>query len=164
MAKRHAVSPSVTELDLASSMVSESDVYGELDGVSVVTAQQWQAIHMLAAGRRVSDVAETLGVARETVSRWRASPAFVAAFNLTLRETHTETVGELRSAAVDAVSVLRELLNAENERIRLSAAVAVLKLAVELDANVETLPTSPAAVASEERHRQSMLRLLALTA
>lgn len=41
-----------------------------------LTAQQERAAEMLAAGQRVSEVAETLGVDRATLWRWRRLSGF----------------------------------------------------------------------------------------
>lgn len=154
MAKRHETSQSVTDADLraAMAMQDEADIYTE----TALSAQQWQAVAMLAAGQRVAEAAEALGLARETVSRWRASPIFTAAYNATVREIHSETVGELRSTAGEAVAVLRGLLSAESERVRLSAAVAVLRLAADLGEGIEGLPVTPAAVAESELERRRL--------
>lgn len=154
MGKRHESSRSVTDADLqaALAMRDEADIYTE----AALSAQQWQAVAMLAAGQRVAEVADALGVARETVSRWRSSPVFTAAYNVTVREMHAETVGDLRSAAGEAVAVLRGLLGAESERVRLSAAVGVLRLVAEMAGGSESLPVTPAAVAEAEVERRRL--------
>ncbi len=146
---------------------SESDVYHELPpdgaedgaGTPVLSPVQWQAIRLLVAGRRGVDVATECGVTPETVSRWKSAPLFAAAYNQVLRESHTATVGELRSVAQDALSVLRESLTSTDERLRLTAALSVLRMSLQLDAGAVSLPVTPKDVARAEldkRHADMM--------
>ena len=55
MGKRHESSHSVTDADLQAAMAmrDEADIYTE----AALSAQQWQAVAMLAAGQRVAEVA-----------------------------------------------------------------------------------------------------------
>lgn len=114
----------------------------------------WQAIQLLVAGRRGIDVAEELAVTQETVSRWRASPVFAAALNMALRDSYMSTIGAIRDARTDAVDVLRSLLASEDERVRMAAALAILRLHLQLDAGALQLPCTPAGVA-RVAHRAS---------
>ena len=140
---------------------SEADIYRELPtdgtedgaGVPVLSPVQWRAIRLLAAGWRGVDVAQECATTPETVSRWKSSPLFGAALNLALRESYAATVGELRSVAQDAVSVLRESLNSSDEKLRFTAAMAVLRMSLQLDAGAQFLPTTPKDVARIEQDR-----------
>lgn len=128
---------------------TECSVYAE----EALTAQQWQAVALLVAGKKQKDVAETVGVTQETVSRWRTTPVFAAALNGAVRDSYTATVGEVRGAAADAVAVLRECLRADDQRLRLSAALSILRLHVQLDATAQALPVTPADVNRDSRRR-----------
>lgn len=133
--------------------LDEASVYRDGED-AVLSAQQWQAVAMLVAGKRQVDVAQQLDVTQETVSRWRNSPTFAAAVNAGVRESYTAVVGEVRDASVDAVRVLRDCLQSEDERLRLQAALATLRLRVQLDATALDLPTSPADVARDSLRRR----------
>jgi hypothetical protein len=137
---------------------SEADVYRSEEDAGL-TAQQWQAVAMLVAGKKQVDVAEALGLTQETVSRWRNSPIFAAAVNAGIRESYTAVIGEVRDASTDAVKVLRECMQSEDEKLRLSAALATLRLRVQLDTTALTLPATPADVARESMQRRNMAML-----
>jgi len=94
-------------------------------------------------------VAQELGVTPETVSRWRALPVFQAALNMAIRDSYQATIGSLRDAKTEALGVLCDLLQAEDERLRLSAALSVLRLHLQLDAGALQLSTTPADVAED---------------
>lgn len=142
----------------AKKLTDEAHVFMELteDGIQPLSPQQWQAIQFLVAGKRQVEVSKELNVTQETVSRWRSSPLFAAALNIALRDSYQATIGELREAKTDAIRVLRDLLDNRQPRIRLSAAQAILRLHLQLDAHVQNLPTTPAAVATNQLHVQAM--------
>lgn len=131
----------------------ESDVYRP-DEDGGLTAQQWQAVGLLVAGKKQRDVAQAVGVTEFTVSRWRALPAFAAAVNAGVQDAYRATVGDVRSVSEDAVNVLRETLKSEDEKLRLTAALAVLRLRVTLDADVAQLPATPADIARANARRR----------
>lgn len=145
---KEAVIKAAFELD------SEEDVYRPEDRAGL-TAQQWQAIALLVAGKRAVDVAEELGCAAETVSRWRANPLFAAAYNATLRDIRVSHVAEVRSLMGDALKVIRDrLLYSEDDRVCLSACMAVLRLGLQVEPDAQQLPTTPADVARQIKHKQ----------
>ena len=128
---------------------SEVDLFAPEDEAGL-TAQQWQAIAMLAGGARQIDVATQLGVRQETVSRWKTDVRFQAALNLAIREHYAAIEGTVRSAASEAVDVLRETLRSDDPRLRLSAALSVLRLHSGYTVDVSSLPSTPADVARAE--------------
>ena len=131
----------------------ESDVFADEDSAGL-TAQQWQAIAMLAGGARQIDVATQLDVRQETVSRWKTDVRFVAALNLAIREHYAAIEGNVRDAAAEAVTVLRETLKSDDPRLRLSAALSVLRLHSGYTVDASSLPTTPADVAREGLHER----------
>ena len=137
----------------ASLQLTQDELHNEERGL---TAQQWQAVSLLVAGRRQVDVAQELGVTEETVSRWKALPTFTAALNMGVRDAYEGTLGKVRTVAQDALDVLQELLKSKDERVRLSAALSMLRLHVQLSANVYALPVAPADIArrllEDEKH------------
>ena len=135
-------------LNDAMEMDTEADVYRPEEDAGL-TARQWQAIGLLVAGKKQVDVAEALGVTQETISRWRNGPLFAAALNLAVRDSYSSTIGEVRGLVTDAVAALRESLRSEDERLRLSAALAVLRLHLQLDSSALSLPVTPADIARQ---------------
>lgn len=133
--------------------LTEDELYSEEYGL---TAQQWQAVSLLVAGRRQVDVAQELGVTEETVSRWKTLPTFTAALNMGVRDAYEGTLGKVRTVAQDALDVLQDLLKSQDERVRLSAALSMLRLHVQLSVNVHALPVAPADIArrllEDEKH------------
>lgn len=144
---RQAVLRAAEQLD------TESDVY-RAEEEAGLTAQQWQAVALLVAGKKQVEVAEALGVTQETVSRWRSGPLFAAALNLAVRDAYTGTIGQVRGLVTDAVAALRESLYSEDERIRMAAALAVLRLHLQLDSSAPTLPATPADIAQQLRRQE----------
>ncbi len=121
-----------------------------------LTGQQWRAIALLVAGKRQTEIASELEIVAPTISRWKAEPAFAAALNLTVKESFDAVVGETRTAAIEALRVVRELMNsATDERTRLSAALQILRLHSIYDASAASLPTTAEAVAREQRKAEN---------
>lgn len=117
-----------------------------------LTGQQWQAIAMLVAGKRQTEIADVIEITAPTISRWKAEPVFQAALNLAVKESFLAVVGETRTAATEALAVVRDLMtNATDERTRLSAALQILRLHSLYDSGVASLPTSADEVAREQR-------------
>ena len=111
-----------------------------------LTAQQEQVIALLLAGMTQAAAAEEVGIAAETVTRWKSRDSvFIATYNATrldLWEANHERLKSLRSHAVD---VLAALLDSDHEATRLKAALSVLDLA----AGQPTGPTEVEAVEKE---------------
>ena len=125
---------------------TEADVY-RAEEEAGLTAQQWQAVALLVAGKRGVEVAEALGVTQETVSRWRNSPMFAAALNQALRDAYSASIGEIRSLVKDAVAGLRQCLRSEDEKILQTTCMGILRLHLELDSTAPSLPVTPADIA-----------------
>lgn len=144
---RRAVINAALQLD------AEADVYRPEEEAGL-TAQQWQAVQLLVAGARQVEIAKTIGVTQETVSRWRNNPMFAAALNLAVRDAYAATIGEVRGLVSDAISALKQCIYSEDERLRLSAALAVLRLHLQLDGAAPTLPATPADIAIVEKAKE----------
>lgn len=144
---RHAAIDAAMQLD------AESDVY-RAEEEAGLTAQQWQAVALLVAGKKQVEIAETLGVTQETISRWRNGPLFAAALNLAVRDAYAATIGEVRGLVKDAVAALKECMYSEDERLRLSAALAVLRLHLQLDSTAPSLPVTPADIAQRMKREE----------
>ena len=154
---RTAVLDAALRLDTEADLFRELPINGTEDGatVGVVSPVQWQCIWLLVAGKRQIDVACELGVSQETISRWKNNPAFGAALNWALRENHESNIGEIRDLARGATAVLRETLHSEDERLRASVALSIVKMSLQIDASAQSLPSTPAEVARLEKRRRS---------
>lgn len=140
---------------LRTALVLDKEEYIFLDEADAgLTSAQWTAIAMLAGGARQIDVATQLDVRQETVSRWKTDVRFQAALNLAVKEHYASIEGIVRSAASEAVDVLRETMKSDDPRLRLSAALSVLRLHTGYTVDVSSLPTTPADVAREEMHER----------
>ena len=121
-----------------------------------LSGQQAQCIGQLATGRRQSLIAAELGIAEETVSRWKNEPVFQAALNAAIQESYMAVVGATRTAATEALDTVISLMqNATDERTRLSAALQLLRLHSAYDAGAPTLPTSAGLIAHQQRQAAS---------
>ncbi|MEO0593366.1 MAG: hypothetical protein AAFZ38_07285 [Myxococcota bacterium] len=91
--------------------------------------RQLRAAEMLVAGTSVVKVGEQLGVAPETVSRWKHDAAFQARLHF-LRNDASETARQrLRGMVETSLEVIEEILANEETpaRVRLDAAFRVLE-------------------------------------
>jgi alpha-beta hydrolase superfamily lysophospholipase len=93
---------------------------------------QVEALDLLLAGSTVTEAAAALGVARETVSRWRNSdPAFMAAYNAALQSAYDATTARLLDARGKALERLAALVDSKDEATALKAAAALMRVDIE---------------------------------
>lgn len=93
-----------------------------------ITPKQAQAVELVFAGRNQTEVAEAVGVGRETVSRWINHDAeFQAALNRRRFHLWESFEDRLRGLLPKALEVLESEL--ENGEKRTQAALAIVKLA-----------------------------------
>lgn len=123
---------------------TDQDTYENL------TPQQIRAIELLMAGGNVSDVAKELGIARQTVSKWLNQDAhFQAELNTRRYELWNGLTDRLRGLLPKALEVVEnELQNSDDARLRMQAALSILKLA-----SVEMPPTGKTDAAGIERDK-----------
>lgn len=102
---------------------------GEVIGIDGLTDQQREGARLAATGWRGVDIAEHLGVAQETVSRWRKKPEYVAAIEAILSEARLEVAGRMADLTDKALDVIEDTLDYKyDRRVRLRAAIALLQL------------------------------------
>ena len=89
-------------------------------------SRQMDAAALLVGGMLVKDVAQVLGVADETVTRWKQRPDFQAAMKSMLHERLDATRMAMVSLCQDAVEELRCLIHGSNDMTRLRAIELVL--------------------------------------
>ena len=93
-----------------------------------LSGPQQKAINLFLAGMNDTEVAEELGLARQTVNKWRnKNQNFGAKLEQQQRELNKESRQQLSGLVSRSVEVLRQSLESENERIRQSTVVHVLK-------------------------------------
>lgn len=90
--------------------------------------QQVLAIPLILAGKTDAEVAESVGVARETINRWRNHDSDFMRELRQSREAQLEShMTRISNANDKAVNVLEDLLDSEDEQVRLRAAMHLLK-------------------------------------
>ena len=92
-----------------------------------LNAQQQQTLGLLATGLRIEEIAETLGVHRSTIWRWRQEPEFIAQWNRILVDTREEQTRSLLKLQQEAIEALKGCLRSENDMVRLRASLSVLE-------------------------------------
>ena len=107
--------------------IGENDIDDVADTLS---PKQWQAIELLAAGKRVSDVVAESGVSRKTLYRWRHEDAdFIAAFQARRREIWSVISDRLRALLPVAIEILAgDLAESDWDANKRKSALALLRL------------------------------------
>lgn len=86
-----------------------------------LTPTQLAAVEMLVMGRTDAEVASQLGVARETVNRWRnLNPPFIAEMNQRRQDVWRATRERMRHLGTRALDVLDQQLQAGNVKVALA--------------------------------------------
>ena len=92
-----------------------------------VATKKLQALSLLAAGSPLEKVANTLGVHRATLWRWKKDPKFVAEWNKMLAEMKERQTLALVKLQEEALNALYSCLNSKNDVVRLRAALSVME-------------------------------------
>jgi len=121
-----------------------------------LTPRHNKAIELLASGATVKNVAEKLGIAPETVSRWRGDFDFQAALNALLHESQTaarERLWHLSGVALDTVEEI--LTDSEAPpKDRLQAAFKVIQIT---ETSAGHVGSTNAAVLKREKEQSDLL-------
>lgn len=107
----------------------------------------------LAAGQTTTQAAEAAGVNPRTVRRWLEDDEFRDQVAQLRRDMLTGTVGQLTDAATQAVATLRDMLSANSEQVRVSAARAILSALVVVRESVDLEQRIDALEAEAERKK-----------
>jgi len=95
-----------------------------------MSVEQMNAIELLALGRTDQEAADTVGVTRQTVNKWRNHDTrFEVALNLKRQELWAGHADALRAMVSRALEVLAEDMGADDLRLRQTAAVQILRAA-----------------------------------
>jgi hypothetical protein len=92
-----------------------------------LTPEQLNAIDLLILGKADREVAEAVGVRRETVTKWHKNPFFSAELSIRREELWVDAKLRLKSLAHEAVNVLTRGLSSQDEKVAITAAVHILK-------------------------------------
>lgn len=93
-----------------------------------LTPEQLNAIDLLILGKTEKEVSETIGVRRETVSRWHKNAFFIAELNIKREALRMDSKLRLKALASEAVDVLNNGLHSSDEKVATTAAVHILKV------------------------------------
>jgi DNA-binding CsgD family transcriptional regulator/glutaredoxin len=111
-----------------------------------LTPEQLNAIDLLILGKTDKEVAETIGIGRNTISKWYKNAFFIAELNVKREELWVDSKLRLRALASEAVNVLTNGLKSSDEKIKITAAVHILKTVGLYDKEGKssvTLPKTP---------------------
>lgn len=105
-----------------------------------LTAKQTRAIAALLQSPTLREAAESCGVPESTLFRWLNESAFKDAFDQARGQLLEGALTALQAASVEAVGVLREVMNsnASPAGVRVRAAAEIISLALRAKAELET--------------------------
>lgn len=129
-----------------------------------LSVEQERAIGLLLTWASDREVAEVVGVTRQTVNTRRShDDVFIATLNRRRAELWEETMDGLRRLVRDAVEALADELRGDDKQLRHQAAVAVLRAAGLPDTRLlrPTGPIDPQRVAAVRASREELSALLA---
>lgn len=92
-----------------------------------LTKNQLKAIPLILETKSIAEGVKKAGISKTTFYEWLKTPEFKAEFVRQRQELIDLALHELKTSASEAVSVLRELLKADAESVRLRTAQAILE-------------------------------------
>ena len=130
-----------------------------------LTPQQETAVNLILAGKTDAEVAAAIGKTRTTVNIWRNhDPLFIATLNDRRQQIWGSQLNRLSTLVADAVDALQDGLHDADIKVRLTAAVHILKTTGVYGAPPHgTQETDPAELAealhTKEKKRESLVSL-----
>jgi DNA-binding CsgD family transcriptional regulator len=94
-----------------------------------LTPEQLNAIDLLIFGKTDKEVAETLGIGRNTISKWYKNAFFIAELNARREELWKGAKLRLKSLVHEAVDVLSNGLRSPDEKTAIISAVHIMRKA-----------------------------------
>ncbi len=91
-----------------------------------LTTLQMKAVPLILASKNITEGVKKVGTTRETFYQWMQDDEFKAEFIRQRQEIVDIGFHALMASAMDAVKVIRDLLSAKSESVRLRAAQAIL--------------------------------------
>lgn len=92
-----------------------------------LTKNQLKAIPVILEAKSITEGVKKTGISKTTFYEWLKAPEFKAEFVRQRQELVDLALHELKTSASEAVSVLRGLLKADAESVRLRTAQAILE-------------------------------------
>ncbi|MCP4314234.1 MAG: hypothetical protein GY790_23520 [Bacteroidetes bacterium] len=87
-----------------------------------LTPLQEKAVALIVNGKSYSDTAKQLKIDRTTLYVWSNKINFQAYYNRLISDVRQDVINELHSFHLDAVKVIRDLLNSKNETVKIKVA------------------------------------------
>lgn len=139
--------------------MAKPDISRQKSDYPTLSVEQENAVDLLIQGKSDREVGELVGVSRQTVASWRLdNVAFIAALNSRRQEIFGSNGERLRSLLSQALDVVADGLNSDDEKTRLSTAWNIIR-SVGLDGLVPTGATTPAAVQAD-REKAALFDML----
>lgn len=91
-----------------------------------LSTKQLKAIPIILSCKSIAEGCERIKISRESFYSWLRDPVFKAEFIKQRQELIDLALHELKASTSEAVAVLRELLGAEEEGVRLRTAQSIL--------------------------------------
>lgn len=91
-----------------------------------LTDKQLAAIPKIIEGKTITDGVKRAGISKVTIYEWLKEPEFKAELQRQRADIIDCALFELKASAGEASKVLRNLLDSENEHIRLKAATTII--------------------------------------
>lgn len=128
-----------------------------------LTPEQLNAIDLLIFGKTDKEVAETIGVGRNTMSKWYKNAFIIAELNARREELWKDAKLRLKSLEHEAVDVLSNGLHSSDEKTAINSAIHVLKT-VGLYGEVKESfgPTTPERAIWDQRAEKELQIYMAL--
>lgn len=98
-----------------------------MNGTGQNLTKQLKAIPLILEAKSITEGVKKAGISKTTFYDWLKSPEFKAEFVRQRQELVDLALHELKTSASEAVSVLRGLLKADAESVRLRTAQAILE-------------------------------------
>jgi len=115
-------------MELTKEQISQTfDSMRERSPAPKLTPEQLNAVDLLILGKTDKEVSETIGVRRETVTRWHKNAFFIAELNARREELWVESKLRLKAVVHEAVDVLTTGLRSSDQKIAITSAVHILK-------------------------------------
>jgi DNA-binding CsgD family transcriptional regulator len=150
---------SITQKEISNTF----DLMQQRSDAPKLTPEQLNAIDLLILGKTDKEVSEAIGVRRETVTRWHKNAFFIAELNARREALWTESKLRLKALVYDAVDVLTNGLKSSDEKIKITAAVHILKtVGVYGEVKGDFGPTTPERAVWDQRTEKELQIYMAL--
>jgi Helix-turn-helix of insertion element transposase len=128
-----------------------------------LTPEQLNAIDLLIFGKTDKEVAETVGVGRNTISKWYKNAFFTAELNAKREELWKDSKNRLKALVHEAVNVLSNGLQSSDEKVAVASAVHILKtVGLYGEVKDDFGPTTPEKAVWDQRAKEELEIYMAL--